>query len=405
MLLAHLQLGSPPVTVHTSRLKRTALLVCAIAAHANAMSQTLSWRPDFQFAGTFFPSYALSASGRDRSGPTENVQAYGYIGSSSLAVLVKDAPIGTKIRVEIEIPEIGVSGKIETLAFQTQKYIVPRLTWSQSRLASITQPLTAEAVFRVFVDGTLDREDRQTIRVRAITDAPLSACRSDKSCQDFSPYMAAFVNENSPIIDGVLRAALDIPAMPVKAWTGTQQGADEALRQVWALWYLFQRNKVTYSSIATVSEERPDITSQAIRPISQTLRTSQANCIDGTVLFASILRKIGIEPAIVLIPGHAFLAFYTDQNRQSPVFLETTMINAQGINPFYSQGPSKIGEGMTRALGSDIHMKQSWTGFMAAVSEGGRKYSLAKPKFGKERGYLFIPIYKAREAGILPLPL
>lgn len=370
-----------------------------------ALSQTTVWRPDYQFPGTFFPSFAIAAAVRDSGGPQDTARAYGYLNSGSMAIFISQAPMGSRLRVEIEIPDIGVSGQIESLAPQSPKFLVPRLSWSQSRLVAVTQTFTAEVVFRLFVDGVLDREERNPIRVRAISDAPLSACYADRPCRDFSAYMTAFVNENHPVIDTLLRAALDIPTMPVKSWSGTQDGHDQALRQVWALWYLFQRNKVTYSSIVTVSDERPDLFSQTVRPISQTLRTSQANCIDGTVLFASILRRIGIEPAIVLVPGHAFLAFYTDPNSQSPVLLETTMINSPGINPFYDQGPTKFGQDMARALGSDIHMKKSWDGFMKAVAEGSRKYAMARENFGKQKGYMFIQVKKAREAGILPIPL
>lgn len=384
---------------------RCFVLLALTSLTGTALAQSITWRPDYKFPGTFFPSFAIAAAVRDSGGAKDTQRAFGYLNSGSLAILVSQAPVGTKLRVEIEIPDIGVSGQIEAPAPQSPKYLVPRLSWNQSRLAAITQPLTAEVVFRVFVDGALDREERSPIRVRSITDAPLAACYADRSCQDFSAYMTAFVNENHPAIDSVLRAALDIPAMPVKSWSGTQAGHEQALRQVWALWYLFQRSKVTYSSITAVSDERQDLASQTVRPVSQTLRTSQANCIDGTVLFASILRKIGIEPAIVLVPGHAFLAFYTDPNNQSPVFLETTMINAPGINPFYNQGPSKFGQDMARTMGSDIHMKQSWDGFMKAVVEGTRKYAMARDSFGKQKGYLFIQVKKAREAGILPIPL
>lgn len=401
----------PLVHSHFSRTLMRKFLRCslfltllAFVAYSNA--QGVTWRPDFKFPGTFFPSFAISSAGLDSAGPRDTPSAYGYLGSGSLAVLVNKVPSGTKLRVEIEIPDIGVSGQIEVAAPTQPQFIVPRLSWSQGRLAAISQPLTAEVIFRLFVDGIIDREERMPIRVRAITDAPLNACHPNRPCRDYSLYMAAFVNENHPAIDNVLRSALDIPAMPVKSWTGTQRGHDEALRQVWALWYLFQRNKVTYSSITAVSDERPDLVSQTVRPVSQTLRTSQANCIDGTVLFASILRKIGIEPVVVLIPGHAFLAFYTDSNSRTPVFLETTMINAPGINPFYNKGPTQFGQDVARATGSDVHMKQSWNGFMQAVAKGERTYVAARNGFvGKQKGHLFIDVKKAREAGILPIPL
>lgn len=388
---------------------RWALLQAAIAALTlvgSAHAQSVRWEPDFRFPGTFFPAFALASAGRDAKGPVETASAYGYLGSGSFGVKVLDAPAGARLKVQVEVPEIGVSGELETQAAGDGKprLIVPRLSWSQAQLAAITQPLSTDAVFRVFVDGTPAGEERRPVRVRATNDAPLRACRTPEQCVDYAPYMAAFVNENHPAIDNILRAALDIPAMPVKSWTGTQGTPDDVLRQVWAIWYLFQRSKVTYSSITTVSDTRSDVLSQTVRPLSQTLRTAQANCIDGTAVFASVLRKIGIEPIIVLVPGHAFLGFYTDAKRTQPAFLETTMLN-DAHNPFHQQGPTKTGIALAKMFGTDSRANQSWNSFVEALNVGQQTYAKAAPNFGKQPGFLFVPVLKARESGILPLPL
>lgn len=192
--------------------------------------------------------------------------------------------------------------------------------------------------------------------------------------------------------------------MPVKQWYGTQGSEADVLQQVWAIWYLFQRNKVTYSSITTTSDSRQDLVSQAVRPLTQTLRTSQANCIDGTALFASVLRKIGIEPIIVLVPGHAFLGFYVDSQYRKVAFLETTMLNAAN-NPFNLQGPTKTGTEFAKMLGMDAHMGKSKQSFNEALREGQRRYDEASFNFGKQPGYMAVSVMKARESGILPLPL
>jgi hypothetical protein len=53
-----------------------------------------------------------------------------------------------------------------------------------------------------------------------------------------------------------------------------------------------------------------------------------ANCIDGTVLFASLLLRAGLQPVIVLVPGHAFLGWRTWSDAQEYEFLETTKLGA-----------------------------------------------------------------------------
>lgn len=388
------------------RLDRLGLAVALIGAAFCAGAEGVKWEPDFRFPGTFFPSFAISAAGLDSHGVRDTPTLYGYQ-SGSFGVRVLEAPAGARLRVQVEMPELGVSGELETQAGSDgkSKLLVPRLSWNQAKLAQISQPLSTDVIFRLFVDGVAAGEERRPVRVRATTDAPLRACRAPTQCSDYSPYLAAFVNENHPGIDGILRAALDIPAMPVKAWTGTQGSPEDVIRQVWAIWYLFQRSKVTYSSITTVSDTRADLLSQTVRPLSLAMRTSQANCIDGTVVFASVLRKIGIEPIIVLVPGHAFLGFYTDANRTQKVFLETTMLN-DANNPFHQRGPTGLGTSLAKSLGMDTHIGQSQQSFKAALAEGQRKFEMAVRGFeAKQPGYMFIPVVKAREVGILPLPL
>lgn len=153
-----------------------------------------------------------------------------------------------------------------------------------------------------------------------------------------------------------------------------------------------------------MSDARTDLFSQTVRPLGQALRTAQANCIDGTAVFASVLRKIGIEPIIVLMPEHAFLGFCTDAQRTRPAFLETTMLN-DARNPFHQQGPTEAGKALAKMFGTDTRMNESWLSFVAALNVGQQRYTQATAAFGKQRGYLFFPVLKARESGILPLPL
>lgn len=333
-------------------------------------------------------------------------EVFGYSGSGSLGIKVYEAPAGSRIKVQVDIDAIGVSGEIETdvqLVGGKPKLIVPRLNWDQGRLIAIREPIPTEVVFRVYLDGALTREDRQTIRVRAINDSPRQSCPEPNDCDDYSLIYAAFVNEDNPLIDRVLRDALDIPAMPVKTWTGTQGDEASVVNQVWAIWYLLQRKKFTYSDIPTVADARPEIFSQTVRPFSQAWVTAQANCVDGTAFFASILRKIGIEPLIVLTPNHAFLGFYTDAQLRKPVFLETTMLNLES-NPFNRREPTKFGMTLSRLSAFDLHVAQSQRSFNDALAESQRKYAEVAPNMGKG-SYRIISIKKAREAGILPLPL
>src|SRR5690606_2706094 len=81
----------------------------------------------------------------------------------------------------------------------------------------------------------------------------------------------------------------------------------------------------------TPSAPTNGVYAQHVRSISGALATSQANCVDGTVLFASVLRRIGIEPLLVKIPGHMYLGYRLRAGSAESAFLETTLMGAANL--------------------------------------------------------------------------
>ncbi len=66
--------------------------------------------------------------------------------------------------------------------------------------------------------------------------------------------------------------------------------------------------------------------SQRVKLPKDAIDLASANCIDGTVLFASALESAGINPKIILIPGHAFVCWDLSPDLNVVDCLETTMI-------------------------------------------------------------------------------
>jgi hypothetical protein len=96
----------------------------------------------------------------------------------------------------------------------------------------------------------------------------------------------------------------------------------------------FREEASGISSITTATGESPAVKSQYVRFPGDSIRTSQANCVDGSALFASVLRRIGIDPVLVVIPGHCFLAFYLDRDQRTAAWLETTMLGSATLSQY-----------------------------------------------------------------------
>jgi hypothetical protein len=71
---------------------------------------------------------------------------------------------------------------------------------------------------------------------------------------------------------------------------------------------------------------------QRTRLPTEVLASTNAQCLEGTLLYASLMEAIGLKPAIIIIPGHAFVAWHAGPkdglSEKSYYFLETTMTHA-----------------------------------------------------------------------------
>ena len=315
-------------------------------------------------------------------------------------VTIRSAVANAHAHVVIQIDEFSAPSEIDvTLPFAGKSYIVrPMIRYEFQRLAALDQSVPANVTYSVTVNGIDLGKETLPIRVRSVNDVPFSALGPDGKPQDLSPLFAAYVNESHPYVDRVLQKALEYHA--VDAFVGYQQGPDAVRLQVFALWNVLQRNHIHYSSITTPSAASPSghVYSQAVRFIDQSIVSQQANCVDGSVLFASLLYKIGIQPVLVLKPGHMFVGYFIDKDHQQIEFLETTMLGA-GHQP----GAMNIA---FSPLWHPAQGSESWNEFMQAIEVADKTFNeeVLPARQQQRPGYAVIDIAAARQAGINAIP-
>jgi hypothetical protein len=73
----------------------------------------------------------------------------------------------------------------------------------------------------------------------------------------------------------------------------------------------------TYGNFASKAER--------VRLPSETLSLDGANCIDISVAFASAMENLGMEPVIVLVPGHAFAGVRLGHGSSQILYLDLTV--------------------------------------------------------------------------------
>jgi len=306
-----------------------------------------------------------------------------------------DTPIQVEIEAEGVLGKSVWSGVLEEA--DVEYTIYPSLKFNFKTLIANTQSIPIAVTFRVTLGDEEPVEHTVNTTLRSINDCPFALIYDKDNVEDISYMFAAYVNEQHPFVDKVLREALNRGV--VDSFTGYQTNdPGEVLKQVYAIWDVLSRRDVRYSSITESAVVNQMVHSQHVRMIDQTINNAQANCVDGSALFASVLRKIGIHPALILVPGHCFLAYSSNPEGTGWVGLETTLVGNKTIEV----GPDPEGD---KIVGSKWAKERSWETFRAAVSTGNKRLEDDKDKLtqGNSIAYQIIPIAGARQKGILPI--
>ncbi len=287
----------------------------------------LAWEYTAYFDNQLFPSTLISMA-TYKGTLTPELQA---IKSSALGFVFYSSLPAMAVKWEIECSEEKYfkkqSGTYICEKAKQLYYFMPELGWNYSLLSKQETRTNIQVTFRVFDEKGNKEEYPVTLALRSVND-----CIRFYKDTDLRFMYAAYVNEEHPEIDKILREGLNTKI--TDTWIGYQGTERDVLLQVAAIWKALHNRKFTYSSISANSGDEGDVKSQSVRTFDKAIKTSQANCVDGTVVFASILKKIGIKPVIILVPGHCFLGFYSDANKTKLNFLETTQLsNKDVINP------------------------------------------------------------------------
>ena len=301
---------------------------------------TAPFRSGFEIAdelgGNIFPSSILSVATTDAQVivPADSL----YVGNSKscISIRIRSGKAYSRVRIEVaETPFFSRSVSEFVLAKPRTEYtIYPDIIWNYEALKNNNQAEPVSVAVKVEMNDKDLGQRVRTFSVRSINECLLGYVTNGTKFHDTGIFFAAYVNEENPMIDKLLREALNTRI--VNRFLGYQGGNAEVVdKQVYALWNVLQKRNFRYSSVSNTSLSSNVVFSQRVRTFDDALESSQINCVDGSVLFASLLRAINIEPILVRTPGHMFVGYYTDAGRKNMNFLETTMIGDVDLDDFF----------------------------------------------------------------------
>lgn len=276
--------------------------------------------------GDLYPASLIANAARKTTGPRGEAMLGDLYGP--IAVRVYNEKPGTVVVVQVEVDGLAKKGTYRfTVASTGYNFIHPQVRWDYQKLRELDQPIPSTLRVVVWMDGKrLGSPQQRPIRVHAVNDVPYLYRNPHGVWGDMAYLLVAFVNEESPEIDAILKEALQTGI--VKRFAGYQVDAREVQQQVAAVYTALQKRGIVYSSTTQTSTSELHLTvSQRVRFVSDSVKYTQANCIDGVVLMASILRRIELDPLIIVSAGHAMLGYHVAPGRTRDIgIVETTMI-------------------------------------------------------------------------------
>ncbi len=341
-------------------------LIFVVPVHA----ADLEWDIEVGIDDSIFPSLIIATSTMldddDDPDPTILGDPWGFVG-----VIIVAPNDQAPVRVEISSGKlIGPSVWEGVLPKKGETYLVnPVLKFDYDALLAIRQPFTEVVTARVLVNGQPVAEKSKRVPVRTINDCMLGYEDDEGDFVDTSWLFAAYVNENHPVVDALLGEALK--AGYVDSFAGYQKDADEVVEEIEAVYRAIQARGFKYSNITRSSGESGVVAMQHVRLIGEQVRTAQANCVEGSTLFASVFRKLEMSTFLVSVPGHMFVCVHLGEDQEETLCIETTMVGTAS--------------------------------FENAVSEGNDQFLEALLNEDTSEGYAIIDIDDARQSGIMPI--
>ena len=326
--------------------------------------------------GNIFPSAILATATSDENFILPCDTPYVGTPSSLIGVKVHSRTRNTRIRVEVaETPFFRRSVSEFVLPRPWTEYVVyPDIVWNYGALRANVQATPVSVVIQAQVGHHREREKVRTFSVRSINECLLGYYRPyDNGKQrrfiDRRQLFAAYVNEDNPQIDQVLREALNTRI--VNRFVGYQGDSATVVRQVYALWNVLQRRGFKYSSISNSSLSSGVVAAQRVRTFDDALASSQINCLVG---------------------------FYTDREMRHANYLETTMVGNVNLDDYFPD--EKLDSTMAHRTKNEASLL-TFNKAMEYAQNNMRRYD----KFFKNNtvGYTLLPITSEVRRKIQPI--
>jgi hypothetical protein len=236
---------------------------------------------------------------------------------------VNQAATARSIKVEVQVPGITESMKM-TIPLppgeQVTQVMSPPLRLDLD-IGKLRAPRQSQITLKVTTDKDKPLyEQSYEIEVLPRDHLPLRRRLGSDILRATFANALAWITPNATEVEAFLGKAKE--RVEKRKFVGEQR---ETMPQVKALFEELRARGVSYVMDPSVFDEIAFY--QRTRLPAEVLASTNAQCLEGTLLYATLMESIGLQPLLVFVPGHAFVAWKASSYDKGDkmYFLETTL--------------------------------------------------------------------------------
>ncbi|HWR37338.1 MAG TPA: hypothetical protein VN622_15870 [Clostridia bacterium] len=169
----------------------------------------------------------------------------------------------------------------------------------------------------------------------------------------YASFIASWVTPHDPKVEQVLSAAKEMtPKRRLPGYEASRSVAAQersTYTQARAIYRALQQKGISYVKSSLTFGGHQDV-SERVRMPGESLHQVSANCIDGAVMYASLFENLGMDPVVVLVPGHAYVGVRVAKRADKYLFLETSLTG----RATFEQAVKSATLGLARVAPADI---------------------------------------------------
>ena len=359
------------------------------------------WTPIIEPYEHIYPAFQMTteALAQDSQNPVE-----GLVGIRIKLPKRKGEPM-VQVRVKISEPELLIGETLIQLPSSgNEQRIYPQLAWRLLALKSIARAQRRTLEFSVQIGAAAPERKQFNAIIHGLNDALVyvegDQPSTHKDDLDFNWIFAAYVDSQSQAVKRLKAAALKLGIVDQLSGYQVNGDQDAVHLQVFSLYQALQNRGVRYVGKSENVSAHPKILSQRVRFPDESWQGRVVNCVDGSVLFAAALANIGIEPVLVVIPGHMFVGFYLDEGQENLGFLDLSLLGQTPVDVDITEAGESTLVGLQNQVPADL--LPEFAVFTEAVALAERQFNKAQNKFDlpDNPDYQIISISDARALGV-----